>query len=192
MPSFRWNTLGKCNSNLRVTHSCVKALASWRVPQTVSVWDRSGVGLHKESMSRRIRFLVGPGAVLANQLPGNDGSFSQGHPARYEGASRPGPLGQHDGGSLHKPPRGTLYKLERSLLLWAQHNICSVKAVQVPDRLNGHAVPEQSVSRGMETPSPNVSDGLHCLRASGSQTLCLLAQLVLVCLPPGSSSPSGH
>lgn len=138
-----------------------------------------------------IRFLVRPGAVLAKQLPGNDGSFlkailpdMKGHHALVHWDNMTVVANINHQGGLRSCP---LYKLVRSLLLWAQHNIRLVKAVQVPDRLNGHAVPEQSVSRGMETPY-----SLDCLQASGGQTVRLLAQLALVCLTPGSSSPSGH
>ncbi len=48
-------------------------------------------------------------AVLAYQPPREDGSFSgtQNLPARSERPPHPGRFGQHDNGSLHKPPRGT-------------------------------------------------------------------------------------
>lgn len=73
---------------------------------------RLGSSVHGQTSDR---LLVNPGAALAYQLPGNDGSSSgtQSLPARPEGVPCLGLFGQHDSGSLRKPPSQPLYRLVR-------------------------------------------------------------------------------
>ncbi len=61
-------------------------------------------------------------------------------PARPKRTPRPGPLGQHDCGVLHKSSGGAvlgrLFVLVERLLEWAQLNLRSLKAAHVPGKLN--------------------------------------------------------
>lgn len=72
----------------------------------------------------------------------------------------------HQGGLRSRP----LYKLARHLLLWAQHNLWSVKAFHMLGILNQGAdmLLQSSVSRRMVTPPPDGSDDLEYFEVSGS------------------------
>ncbi len=78
----------------------------------------------------------------AHQLPRNAGGMSglSSLPTRPERTSHAGPLGQHDCGDLYKLPGGLssrrLFILVEHLLVWAQLNLCLLRAAHVPGKLN--------------------------------------------------------
>ncbi len=66
----------------------------------------------------------------AYQLPRSDGCLSgpKDLPASLKETSHPNPVGQHNGGGLHKPPKRPKVK-SPSLLLWAQKELLSLRVV---------------------------------------------------------------
>ncbi len=115
-----------------------------------------------------ILLLVSPGAMPAYQLPRAVGCFPG--PDSHKGAPYPGPVRQHDGGSLHQPPRRSqvlsslqdgstppIVGTEQTPL--AKSGSC---ARQFEPRC-GHAVQRQCSSGGMDFNPQNGSENLICL-----------------------------
>lgn len=124
-----------------------------------------------------IWLLIQPGTMSLHQLPRDVGSFLC--PKNLSTSLLPpGPLGQHDSGSLYKSEIRCevtlIYRMARHLLLWAQCSLFTMRPIHVPGRLNkGENILTQYSSSRMETTSPSGSEDLVCLWEGRGGLLCL-------------------
>lgn len=137
---------------------------------------------------------VQTGATLIYQLLRNDGCFSgpKNLLASLKGAPRPCPFRQHNGGSPYKSAGSWSHvtvplQMARRLLLWAQCNLSSLRAVHLLGRLNKGA---DMLSRGSVSPGewrlyPQVVQACLRLRKhfSRSEMLWPTTGPALVCMP---------
>lgn len=80
-----------------------------QITPSVPVRSESGDSLCSEQRQAGVRLLVGPDDMLEHQLPEIMVVFlaPKTFVKNLKGVPHPGPIGQHDGGSLHKQPGGT-------------------------------------------------------------------------------------
>ncbi len=164
---------------------------------------------------------MGWGRKSPHQLSGNASSVSS--PSclftRPEGAPRSGPLGQHDHGGLHKPPKralleaplhfsGTPLVMGTAQPAFAQSNACARQT----ERGRRHAVMEKLLLRRVDSPSASDSGNMGDLWQGRGRPLRLKRQLSLpnvlfeghgcvgprlaqpppLCASPDRSDSSGH
>ncbi len=120
--------------------------------------------------------------IRSHQLPGKAGSmFGPSHlSARPEGTSSLSPLGQYDGGVLHKLPGWSfleepLYSSRAPLevgsaqLVLAESNACAGQT----EPGSRHAISEQCPLRWVDAPPTNGSGNMGNLQQTRGRTLCL-------------------
>ncbi len=143
---------------------------------------RLGVGLRRQT---GLRPLVEEGRLPSHQLPGKAGSmFGPSHlSTRPEGTSRLSPLGQYDGGVLHKLPgwsflEAPLYSSRAPLevgsgqLVLAESNACAGQT----EPGSRHAISEQCPLRWVDAPPTNGSGNMGNLQQTRCRTLRLRRQ----------------
>lgn len=185
--------------HLKVTQGWAKALAPWKAPHLYRV------GTELELVSRRRKAVTndasysGSGVLYKSRSESHSGKACssagkstlemmvffgfQNLPTRPEGAPCLGPFRQYDSGGIYKPQRGSqISSSVRSLHIWAQCNLHSLKAVHMPGRLNQGAdrLSQSGMSQGgVETHTLDGLNHLECLQEGRDRALLLRKQLSL-------------
>ncbi len=197
VPPHAWRNRCLC---VKVSQACVAALAPWKNHQWMK-WrvslvmvcrrkvvstDASNLGWGGAVLRQTgLRPLVEEGRLPSHQLPGNTGRmFGPSHlSARPEGTSRLNPLGQYDGGVLHKSPGWSflevpLYSSRAPLEVGSAHLALaeSNECARQTEPVSRHAISEQCPLRRVDAPPTNGSGNMGNLRQARGRSLRLRRQ----------------